>query len=267
MKKISILAIALITLQSCVKIKSDDDGRVISFNGGKATGPITDKTYSGDFSSIEVSSGLDAEVIKSDTEKVIISAPSDIQDRILVENNSGELHVHFKSGFRINMSTNNIRVKIYAKDFNSIKANSSADITVRDKFTQDKMNVSVSSSGSINGDFEANDLSMKSNSSGTYKGSVWAVNASAEASSSGDIIIKGKAKDFSASVSSSGTINAKDVVAETARLEASSSGDVSLAVSKQVTASASSSGDVVVYKNGNPSVTKNESSSGSVTIR
>lgn len=228
MKKISILAIALITLQSCVKIKSDDDGRVISFNGGKATGPITDKTYSGDFSSIEVSSGLDAEVIKSDTEKVIISAPSDIQDRILVENNSGELHVHFKSGFRINMSTNNIRVKIYAKDFNSIKANSSADITVRDKFTQDKMNVSVSSSGSINGDFEANDLSMKSNSSGTYKGSVWAVNASAEASSSGD---------------------------------------VSLAVSKQVTASASSSGDVVVYKNGNPSVTKNESSSGSVTIR
>ncbi|NHQ72755.1 DUF2807 domain-containing protein, partial [Elizabethkingia miricola] len=32
-------------------------------------------------------------------------------------------------------------------------------------------------------------------------------------------------------------------------------------------ASASSSGDVVIYRNGNPSISKNESSSGSVTIR
>ena len=40
------------------------------------------------------------EVIKSGTEKVIISAPSDLQDLILVENNGGDLHIHYKKWFQ-----------------------------------------------------------------------------------------------------------------------------------------------------------------------
>lgn len=266
MKKLSILAIALVVFQSCIKVKSGE-GAVISFTDVKGTGPVTDKTYSGDFNSIEVSSGLDAEVIKSGTEKVIISAPSDLQDLILVENNGGDLHIHYKSGFRINLSTKNVKVKIFAKDFSSIKANSSADVIVKDKFTQDKMSISTTSSGSLEGDFEANSMDIKSNSSGSYKGTIWALNATLGASSSGDIFVKGKVKDFSASASSSATINAKDVQAEKARVEASSSGDVLVSVTKEANASASSSGDVVIYRNGNPSISKNESSSGSVTIR
>lgn len=63
----SILAIALVMFQSCIKVKSGEGG-VINFTDVKGTGPVTDKTYSGDFNSIEVSSGLDAEVIKSGTE-------------------------------------------------------------------------------------------------------------------------------------------------------------------------------------------------------
>lgn len=68
---------------------------------------------------------------------------------ILVENNGGDLHIHYKSGFRINLSTKNVKVKIFAKDFSSIKANSSADVIVKDKFTQDKMSIATSSSGSL----------------------------------------------------------------------------------------------------------------------
>ena len=63
------------------------------------------------------------------------------------------------------------------------------------------MSISTTSSGSLEGDFEANSLDIKSNSSGSYKGNIWAVNATLGASSSGDILVKGKVKDFSASAS------------------------------------------------------------------
>lgn len=265
MKKITILAIALLGLQSCIYVKSGD-GNGSFFTETKATGPITDRNYDISFSSIHVATGIDAEVYKSDQEKVIISAPSDIQDKILVENVGGQLYVHFKSGIRFT-SNKKVKAKIYAKNINAVKASSSADIVFKDKFTQEKMDLSASSSGSINGDFEANDLSAKASSSGTVKGGLWAINATLEASSSGDVVVSGKAKTVTSSCSSSGTVNAKDLVTENASLQASSSGDVSITVSKQAAAIASSSGDIVIYKNGNPNITKSTSSSGSVSVR
>ena len=41
---------------------------------------------------------IEAEVIKSETEKVEISAPQSIIDEILVENDGGKLHIHYKPG-------------------------------------------------------------------------------------------------------------------------------------------------------------------------
>jgi hypothetical protein len=61
------------------------------FSGNKGNGVITEKTYDGDIDQIKVSTSIDAEVIKSDTEKVVISAPSDIMDNIKVDKNGGVL--------------------------------------------------------------------------------------------------------------------------------------------------------------------------------
>lgn len=269
MKTLITGAFSLAVLLSC----STKDGQVnptnyFSVNTKKPSSNISEKEYKFDFDQIQVSTGIDAEVIKSDVEKVIIFAPNNIIDDVEVENAGGKLHVRMKPGLRLNLSGNlNVRAKIYAKDFNSVKAASSGSITVSDKFIQEKMAISVSSSGSINGDFEANDFSIAASSSGDYSGKIWAINLNAEASSSGEIDLKGKAKQAVMQVSSSGEINASELVAETATLQASSSGSVDLAVSRQLMASASSSGDVTVYRKGEISVTKNESSSGSVNLR
>ena len=259
----AIVLVSALFLSSC-NFKSEGNGTFSVFpKQGK--GPIKTKEFIMDFDQIKVSQSISAEVIKSSTEKVVISAPEDLMDDVMVENSAGKLHIHFKPGININSSK--VSAKIYAKDFDELEANSSADIVVKDQFTQDKTSVKVSSSGDISGDLEANDLSIEASSSGSFTGKVWAVNLEADASSSGTVTLSGKAKNADMDASSSGDIVARDVIVQNADLEASSSGSISLSVSDVLEASANSSGDINVTKKGNLSVQQSkESSGGSIMI-
>lgn len=263
---ITMLAMSFV-LTSCVKVKNENgekgkDGWEF-FSGNKGNGTITEKTYDGDIDQIKVSTSIDAEVIKSDAEKVVISAPSDIMDNIKVALKGGVLAVYVDSGFGNNISTKNVKAKIYVKDFNQLSADSSADIKVLDTFTQDKVDVYISSSASIDvANLEANDLKIYTNSSGDFSGKIWAVNLGAYASSSGDINIFGKAKNATMDSNSSGDLKATDLIVENAILSASSSGDIVTSVSKSLTANANSSGEITVYKKGNLEQTQIHKNSG-----
>jgi len=264
---ISMLAMSAV-LTSCVYVSPGKNGENGSdgwsgFSNNEGTGPITDKTYSGNIDQIQVSTSINAEVVKSDTEKVVISAPSDIMEYIKVDNNGGKVRVYVNSGFGKSISTKNVKAKIYVKDFTQLSANSSADIKVNDTFTQDRIEVYASSSGSIDvSNLEANDFKIDVSSSGDFSGKIWAVNLNAYASSSGDVNIYGKAKNATLDANSSGDIKATDLMIENANLSASSSGNVTTSVSRSLTANASSSGDVTVYKKGNLEQSKIQKSSG-----
>ncbi|MFY1045020.1 head GIN domain-containing protein [Chryseobacterium sp. GP-SGM7] len=232
----------------------------------KDHGPLKQKEYKGDFDEIEVSQAIEAEIIKSDVERVVISAPANIIDEVLVDNSGGELHIHYKTGFRV-MNTNNVKAKIYAKDFKKLEANSAGIIVVRDQFTQDKTDVEVSSSGHISGKLEANEMDIDAGSSGTFKGKIWAVDLSVESSSSSEVSISGKTKNANLSASSSGTISARELTAENVKAESSSSADIEIGVSSSFEGSASSSGSIKGIKRGNvTTVSKEENSGGSVTV-
>jgi hypothetical protein len=229
-------------------------------------GPLKHKEVTGDFDEIEVSQAIDAEIIKSDVEKVVISAPQNIIDEVLVDNDGGSLHIHYKKGIRV-MNSHNVSAKIYTKDFSRLNANSAANITVKDKFTQEKTHIEVSSAGSISGNLEANDFDISVGSSSNFNGKIWAVDLDIEASSGASIDVSGKAKTVDVTSSSGASISAKEFVADTVSAEASSGGSVQISASSSIKAEASSGGSVNVYKKGNViSVTKEESSGGSVTI-
>lgn len=265
MKTLSISVLSAFLLLSSCNVKTDS-GFPFNITSKEGKGNMTTKEYKMSFDKIKVTQSIPAEVVKSDEEKVVISAPADILGDILVENSNGELYIHFKSG--MNISAKNVSAKIFAKDFSFVKASSSASIKIKDKFTQDNMNIEVSSSGDVSGDLEANEMSIDISSSGSFSGQIWAVNLKSEVTSSGDVVISGKTKNANLRASSSGTVNAQKVIAENADVEASSSGNVSLSVSGQLNASASSSGDVTITKNGNLNVlSKKESSGGSISIQ
>jgi hypothetical protein len=230
-------------------------------------GPIKQKEITGNFDEIEVSQAINAEVIKSNVEKVVISAPQDIIDEVLVDINGGSLHIHYKKGIRV-MNNHNVSAKIYTKDFTKLEANSAASIVVKDKFTQDKTDIDVSSAANISGDLEANDLDINVGSSSSFTGKIWAVDLDIEASSAGSISVSGKAKNADITSSSGSSISAGGFVADHLKAEASSGASVDVSASSTIHAEASSGGSVSVSKKGNvTSVTKEESSGGSVTIQ
>lgn len=230
-------------------------------------GPLKVKEFGGDFDEIEVSQSINAEIIKSDVEKIVISAPANIIDEVLVDNSNGKVQIHYKSGIRV-MNTSKVSAKIYAKDFTKLKANSSASIQIKDKFIQDKTDLEASSSGSIVGNLEANKLDISVDSSGSFEGEIWAVDLDAEANSSGSITLTGKSKNANADSSSSGSISAKKMIVENLTAEASSSGSVDITASHTAQAEASSGGTVSIFKRGNLSlIKKEESSGGSISIQ
>lgn len=233
----------------------------------KDHGPLKQKEFNGDFDEIEVSQSIDAEIIKSDVEKVVISAPANIIDEVLVETRGGKVHIHYKTGIRV-MNTNNVKAKIYAKDFVKLIANSAASVSIKDTFLQEKTDVEASSAASISGHLEANELEISVDSSSSFEGKIWAVDLDVDASSAASISISGKSKNAELSSSSGSSINAKGVIVENLKADASSGASLEVSASSTVDAEASSGGSVNVYKRGNvTTVKKEESSGGSVTIQ
>lgn len=229
-------------------------------------GPIKEKVFNLNFDEISVSNSLNVEIIKAENEEVKVIAPDDILNDVVVEKTGEKLVVKMKSG--INIATDKIKVKIFAKDFSGLEASSSASVVIRDKFTQDKTSVKVNSSAVVKGNLEANDLSFDVSSSGSFAGSVWAVRLDVSASSSSTVSISGKSKEAVMEVSSSASVSADEVTVKIADVQASSSGSLTLGVSDQLSAVASSSGSIAIKKTGNLAVvSEKENSGGSISIR
>lgn len=262
------LVLCALTFTNCQNGKYDSQNLIAPF--GKTVegkGPVQEKTFSGNFDELKVSASIYAEVVKSDQEKVVISAPADLMEHILVDNVGGKLHIHFKPGVNIRYN-GQVKATVYAKDFNKVSANSSAEIVLKDKFLSEQMQVDVSSSGSVKGNLEANDFEIEASSSGGFTGKIWAINLDAEVSSSADVNISGKAKKADLQASSSGSIQAQNLVAEDAELDASSSGSITVGVASSLSAAASSSGDIKVLRKGNLKTEQSkESSGGSISIQ
>lgn len=267
-KLLSLILLASVTNFSCIQKTSSNDVMFSHLLSDSGKGEVIEKSYSMEFDELQISTSLNAEVYKSSEEKIVVYAPSDLMQYVIVKQEGRKVQVKIQSEGKLNISTDRIKIKVYAKDFDRLAANSSGSIVVKDDFKFSDLDVKVSSSGSIKGNFSGNNINIQSSSSGEYFGEVNAKELSLQTSSSGDIKISGKAESVSAQSSSSGDIKAENLTTDSAVLSTSSSADITIGVRNSVTASASSSGDINIIKRGDlEKVSKNESSSGSVNIR
>lgn len=269
---LTLVLLASVANFSCIQSKGDNsngNGEMFSnliSDSGK--GEVIEKSYDINFDELEISTSLNAEVFKSNNEKIVVYAPSDLMKYVVVKQNGGKVQVKIQSeGFK-SISTDRIKIKVYAKDFDHLAANSSGSIYLKDNFSFSDLDVKVSSSGTIKGNINGGNINIQASSSGNYEGEVNAKSLNMQSSSSGGIDIKGKSESVNIQASSSGDVDAENFTTESAVLATSSSADITIGVSKSVTASASSSGDIRVIKRGSLNeITKNESSSGSVSIQ
>lgn len=229
-------------------------------------GPIAKKTHSGNFSEIEISQAISAEFIKSEEEKIIISAPKEILDEILVEHSGDKVSVRYNAGIRP-LSIGQVKAKVYTSDFEKISANSAANIILNDIYILERATINLSSGASFRGNVEANELSIDAASASIFKGKIWSNDLQIQASSGSTVSLSGIAKLADIAVSSASTLEGEKTTVRELKANSSSGSMLVIGVSEKLSANASSGAEIKIIKKGSRiAVQKDESSGGTISL-
>lgn len=200
-----------------------------------------DRNISSDFSTIKVSQGLDLYITQSNDVSLSIEADENLHELIMTEVENGVLKIYVTENIRRAASK---KIILNVADFSAIKATSGSD---------------VYSTNTI----EVDDLELNTTSGADMKLTVNTKQLVCKATSGSELKLKGKTKTLNASATSGSDIDARSLSAETSDVKATSGADISVNTSKELTARATSGGDI--RYSGNPEkVNKSDSSSGSV---
>ena len=199
------------------------------------------RTVNDSFSAIKATEGLDVYLTQSDHESISVEADGNLQELILTEVEDGVLKIHTKEN--IGRATSK-KVHVSFKDISSIISTSGSDVYSTNTIVTERLDLKSTSGSDMKLDVNTSVLNCKS-------------------TSGSDLRLSGKTTKLIAEATSGSDIKAADLMAESSEVKASSGADITVNTSKELTARASSGGDIKYY--GNPkNVDKSDSSSGSV---
>ena len=233
--KITVILVLLITTSSCF---------MEGITGIKGNGNVVseDREISSDFDAIKVQQGINLYLTQGNSTKLNVEADENIIDLLLTEVKNGELKVYFEKNVYRAKARN---VYLTTKEISKIRTSSGA--LVKSENT-----------------LQSNILDLDSSSGSSIKIYVNATEVTSECSSGADIDIFGNAEIFSAKASSGSSIDADKFEAVDVYAKVSSGASIDVNVTGNLTAKASSGGNVNFE--GNPtSVNKDTSSGGSVS--
>ncbi len=184
----------------------------------------------GNFHGVETSGSIDIEISPGDNFAVSVEDDDNILPVIITKVEDGMLNVYYKE----HTSINNDHAKVYIKapSLDKIISSGSANITMIDAIkSNQKIEISVSGSGDI-------------------QGGVDAPKVSASIGGSGNIRLKGRTKDFDAEIGGSGEMNCSELQSENTSVSIAGSGNAHVFASVHLKANTAGSGDI--YYRGNP---------------
>ncbi|UKJ07735.1 head GIN domain-containing protein [Solitalea lacus] len=212
----------------------------------KKTDQTETRNVSG-FHGIKVSAGIDVYITQGTTEKVTVTADDDVIGKIKTVVKNGVLEIYEEKSSWSSWSWNNQTRKVYvtAKDLNSIVASSGSDVSSTNQIKANKLFTEASSGADLKLNLNVNELIC-------------------ETSSGSDAELSGTAKSFNVKSSSGSDVDAYKLTSTICVAQASSGSDIDITVTQQLTADASSGGDIS-YKGNPKNVKKNESSGGDIS--
>lgn len=225
MKKLStLLCIGVLSL-SC----SAQWGKTIKGNGNN----VSIERNTGDYDGIAVSGWFDVDLVDGNEGNITLEGEENLLEYIITEVKDGKLVIKTEKGVNLKSSSwkSGIRVTVPVESINSVTMSGSGDIVGKTTLKTNKFSTSMSGSGDITLDIEADSMN-------------------ATMSGSGDIKLSGKATDFEATISGSGDIEAYDLEADNVYATISGSADIQVTANKSIKARVSGSGDIS-YR-GNP---------------
>jgi hypothetical protein len=188
------------------------------------------RTLNGSFNSISVSSGIDLYLTQGNEESAAVSAADAKQiDMIKTEIVNGTLKIYFDNK-GVTWKSDHKRLKAYVsfKALEKLDVSSGSDVKVTGAINSDKLKLDVSSGSEFNGTINAKELM-------------------ADVSSGATIKISGMADKLTIQASSGSDFKGYDFVTDYCMAKASSGSGIHVTINKELSAKASSGGDIV-YK-------------------
>lgn len=201
------------------------------------------RDVSDNFDAISVSSGIDATLVKGNTNEVEITASGVDLDKVTVNVKRGKLEIGLKQKWWSSWGKRkNIDVVItYTSELEGIYASSGSTVESHQTIKADELSLKTSSGANIDLDIDANDVDI-------------------ELSSGATMDLSGYANKAQIDLSSGAGLDAYDLEGEKIEIDGSSGASASIHVTESLDADVSS-GASVKYK-GNPSDTSIDKSSG-----
>jgi len=212
-------------------------------NGVDGSGNVVtvERDISSDFDEIKVSQGLDLYITQSNDVALSVEADENLHDLIMTDVENNILRIYSTENIRRASSK---KIILNINDISAIKATSGSDVYSTNTIEADELELNSTSGADIKLDVKTQSLSCRS-------------------TSGSDIRLSGTTDILIAEATSGSDIKASDLVANSSKVKATSGADISVNTKKELTARATSGGDV--RYSGNPEkVNKSDSSSGSV---
>jgi len=234
--KFIIATILSLTLFSC-----NFDINMNSGVRGNGNVQIEERTINESFSAIKATEGLDVYLTQGNNESITVEADENLHELIITEVVDGVLKIHTRENIGRSSAK---KIMVSFKDISAITSTSGSDVYSTNTIT-------------------ANHLKLKSTSGSDMKLDVNTSILECKSTSGSDLKISGKTEKLIAEATSGSDIKAANLIAESSQVKATSGADITVNTSKELTAKASSGGDIKYY--GNPEkVDKSDGVSGSI---
>ncbi|SHM88159.1 head GIN domain-containing protein [Flavobacterium xinjiangense] len=178
----------------------------------------------GDFDEVKVFDKINVKLISSSENKVVITG--DRADEVETVNKNGELKIRMP--FPQLLSGNNIVVKLYFKNIESISASEGSYVSSETEFKQTILNLNAKSGAEINIDINVDKVNVKANAGGIIE-------------------LSGKATNQDVVITSGGILKAKDLHTTQTSISVSAGGNAEIQATTLVDAKVKAGGSIFIY--------------------
>lgn len=210
---------------------------------------VTEERTTGSYEGVAVSGWFDVELVDGTEGALTIKGEENLLEYIITEVKDGDLVIRVEKGVQIQPSSwkngGAVLITVPVEKISSVSLSGSGDIVGKKKLQATDFYTSMSGSGDITLDVEAD--SMEASMSG-----------------SGDMSLSGKAGNFEVRISGSGDVNAFGLEADTVEATVSGSADIEVTVHEMLKARVSGSGNIE-YKGNPKKIDSKSSGSGDIT--
>jgi len=226
---LALIALVL-TMSGCVNERIEGNHDLVTLE--RSTQPFSEVISSGSFN---------VQIIPSTETRIEVKGESNILPHLVIFSNGTTLTIEYSNGYNIHEHYP-VEVFLYTPVLHAVKLSGSGTVECG-HFSTDNVNLNISGSGAITGDFNVEKLD-------------------AVISGSGNMTLTGIATSTSFNISGSGSINAQLLEQEHCNAVTSGSGNIISYVTKTLNATISGSGNI--YYLGNPEIATHITGSGNV---